>query len=63
MSDHLTQSRCIADDDWAYACAVALKTQDPVQRNLLQIIAKAQGLALPRFPGAQQSPQNPSPAT
>lgn len=46
----------IAEDDWLYVCAVALKTQDVVQRKLLEIIAGLAGRAaqLPAFPLAER---------
>lgn len=40
----------LSDSDWLYACEIARKTQDVTQRNLLELIAKMAGRALPAFP-------------
>jgi hypothetical protein len=40
----------ITDTDWLYATATAIKTQDVVQRKLLEIISRVTGRALPNFP-------------
>ena len=44
-------SERVSEEDWLFACGVALLTQDPVQRQLLEIIARARGKTLPAFPG------------
>ncbi len=41
--------------DWLYVVNVANRTQDSVQRNLLEIIARLTGRTIPLFPGVKQA--------
>lgn len=44
----------INETDWLYVVAIANKTQDCVQRNLLEIIGKLAGRTIPLFPKPEQ---------
>lgn len=56
MSDERTTQGQISDSDWLYVCTIAQRTQDGVQRNLLEILSKATSRVIPLFPKPEPRP-------